>query len=176
VTQSRIPVPPEIVEVTPETEFESFLAVVRNSVGSHMFRNFFVRREGELFDALHDGERSCAFYVSSILTIFKKIGSFHNTVRSTVQDLARSGWVQVEDLDSLAAGDVLVWGAELIGESWHSHVGFYLTEGTAVSISAETGTPVRHHDHPNHAWSAIAAAYRLPTWAPRPAPPVEGAR
>jgi hypothetical protein len=34
----------------------------------------------------------------------------------------------------------------------------------AVSTSPETRTPVLHHDHPNHPWSSIERAYRLPTW------------
>jgi hypothetical protein len=164
VTDLDIPLPADVVRATPESEFLSFLAVVRNSVGSQMFRNFYVRRDGELFDALHDGGRSCAFYVSSILTIFKKVESFHNTVQSTVKDMERSGWRLVADLGDLMPGDVLVWAAEELDVGRHSHIGFYVGDGQAVSTSYETGTPVLHHDHPNHAWSSIICAYRLPAW------------
>jgi hypothetical protein len=154
-----------VVRATPETEFASFLAVVRNSVGSHMFRTVYVLRDGEQVDALRGGELSCAFFVSGVLTIFGKIGSFHTTVRSTIEDLARSGWRPVEDLDALRPGDVLLWSAQLIDGEPHSHVGFCLDDGLAVSTSNETGTPVLHHDHPNHAWSSIIGAYRLPVWS-----------
>ena len=160
----EIPAPPEVVRVTPATEFASFLTVVRNSVGSGMFRTLVVLRDDEPYDALHDGGRSCAFYVSSILTIFKKIGSFHSTVRATVADLERSGWRAVHDLGALRPGDVLVWSARLIDGERHAHIGFHVGDEQAVSTSNRTGTPVLHHDHPNHAWSEIERAYRLPGW------------
>jgi len=159
----EIPIPAEVVQATAETEFASFLAVVRNSIGSRMFRTFYVHQGGERVDALRDGGRSCAFFVSSILTIFKKIGSFHLTVHSTLRDLERSGW-RVVGAD-LMPGDVLVWDAESIDGELHAHIGFYVGDGKAVSTSFETGTPVLHHDHPNHAWSSIARAYRLPAWS-----------
>jgi hypothetical protein len=165
VTQLDIPVPPDVVRATPGTEFASFLAVVRHSVGSHTFRTFYVLRDGEQVDALRDGELSCAFFVSSILTIFGKIGSFHTTVRSTVEDLERSGWRPVEHPDAVQPGDVLLWSAQLIDGERHAHVGFCVGDGQAVSTSNETGTPVLHHDHPNHPWSSIIRAYRLPAWS-----------
>lgn len=161
----QIPAPPEVVQATAETEFASFLAVVGNSVGSRMFRTFFVLRDGEPVDALQDGGRSCAFYVSSVLTIFKKIGSFHNTVRSTVADLEGSGWELVADLTALRPGDVLVWSARVIDGEPHAHIGFHVGDDQAISTSNRTGTPVRHHDHPNHAWTEIERAYRLPAWS-----------
>jgi hypothetical protein len=158
----EIPIPAEVVRATAETEFASFLAMVRNSVGSGMFRNLFVRRDGAIVDALHDGVRSCAFYVSSILTIFKKIGPFHATVGSTVRDLEQSGWRRVDG--DLTPGDVLVWEAADFDGGPHAHIGFCVGDDLAVSTSYETGTPILHHDHPNHAWSSIIRAYRLPTW------------
>jgi hypothetical protein len=108
------------------------------------------------------------------LTIFKKIGSFHNTVYSTVKDLKQSGWQEV-DVDRLMPGDVLVWDAEELEVGRHAHIGFAIGDDQAISTSYETGTPVVHHDHPNHAWSSIARAYRLPAWSlghRQPAPPV----
>src|SRR3989304_622296 len=87
--------------------FKSYLQLIRNSVGSKMFRNFYVKTSDRgQFDALDDGENSCAFYVSSILTIFKKISGIHGRVSSVVNDMKKSGWAEV---NSPQAGDVLVW-------------------------------------------------------------------
>lgn len=166
----QIPVPKDVVEATPKTEFQSYLKVVRNSVGSNMFRNFYVLKNGELYDALHDGGRSCGFFVSAILTIFKKIDSFHNTVYSTVKHMKDFGWQEVTDLKP---GDVIVWEAEELETGSYAHIGFYIGDGEAISTSDETGTPILHHEHPNHKWSTIARVYRLPQWefGTRAAPP-----
>ena len=150
-----------VVEATPETEFESYLAVVPQLGGN---RTCSARSscagDGELFDALHNGGRSCAFYVSSILTIFKKIGSFHNMVHSTRQDLKQSGWQEVDvnrQMPRRRAG----LGRRTTRRWQAAHIGFAIGDEQAVSTSYETGTPIVHHDHPNHAWSTIAGAYRV---------------
>jgi len=173
MAQLHIPVPKDVVQATPETEFKSYLQVIRNSVGSNMFRNFYVLKNGELYDALNNGGSACGFYVSAILVIFKKIGSFHNTVYSTIKDLQASGWQEVTEP---RPGDVLVWDAEELETGLHSHIGFYIGDGDAVSTSDETGTPILHHEHPNHKWHSIARVYRLPHWdfgTRAEAPPVD---
>lgn len=169
----KVPVPKFIVEATPETEFMSYLQMIRNSVGSHMFRNFYVLRDGKTFDALRNGQRSCAFFVSSILTVFKKIGSFHNTVYSTVKDLQASGWIEVKDLKP---GDVIVWEAQERETGEYSHIGFHIGDGRAISTSDASGTPVIHDENQSHKWTEIARIYRLPHWefgTRAPAPPIE---
>lgn len=156
-----VPVPKLVVQATPETEFKSYLQVIKNSVGSHMFRNFYVLQDGEIFDALKDGSRSCAFFVSSVLAIFKKIGSFHNTVYSTVKDMQSSGWVEVQDLKP---GDVIVWEAQERETGEYSHIGFHIGNGQAISTSDASGAPVIHDENQSHKWVDIARIYRLPRW------------
>jgi hypothetical protein len=156
-----VPVPQFIVQATPETEFRSYLQVIKNSVGSHMFRNFYVLRDGKVFDALQNGGRSCAFFVSSILVIFKKLESFHNTVYSTIRDMEKSGWVEVQDLKP---GDVIVWEAQERESGTYSHIGFHIGEGKAISTSDASGTPIVHHENQNQKWTEIARIYRLPEW------------
>ena len=111
--------------------------------------------------------------MSSILALFKKIGSFHNTVYSTVKDLKESGWLEVHDIQP---GDVLIWDAQERETGEYSHVGFYVGDGNAISTSDETGTPTVHHPHLNKKWTAIARVYRLPEWqfgTRAPAPPID---
>lgn len=91
--------------------FKTYVQLIRNSVGTEMFRNFYIQTaDGEEMDALSDGSNSCAFFVSAVLTLFKKHTGVHGTVKSTVADLHRSGW-QVVDKETMQAGDVVVWDA-----------------------------------------------------------------
>jgi len=169
-----VPVPQFVVEPTAETEFKTYLQMIKNSVGTHMFRNLFVMRDGQVFDASGNGQRSCAFFVSSILVIFKKIGSFHKTVYSTIKDLHAHGWVEVDDL---RPGDVIIW-EPIEGENGaYSHIGFYIGDDTAVSASDTAGAPIAHHKNQTN-WTEIARVYRLPEWKLglyTPPPPLEGA-
>jgi hypothetical protein len=107
-----------------------------------MFRNFLVETgsRGE-FDALDDGENSCAFYVSSILVIFKKIARVHGLVSRVVDDMKQSGWLEVTEPK---IGDVLVWEADKIPGSGHEHIGFYIGNNEAISNSSKLKTPVKH--------------------------------
>ena len=58
-------------------EKENYLAVIRNSVGSKLFNNFYVEGSGQPKDLLDDGYNSCAYYVSSILKMFNLIKDIH---------------------------------------------------------------------------------------------------
>src|SRR5579872_5361294 len=78
--------------------FKTYLHMLGAAVGSSMFRHWYVesQQQGE-FDAMKDGENSCAFFVSSILRIFDKVSAIHGTVESTVRDLQDSGWQTVSE-------------------------------------------------------------------------------
>src|SRR6478735_8512348 len=89
--------------------FKTYLQLVKNSVGTEMFRNFYIRTvDGHEMDALSDGSNSCAFYVSSVLTLFGKHSGVHGTVKSTVADLKHSGWQLIAETD-MKEGDVIIW-------------------------------------------------------------------
>ncbi len=124
--------------------FKTYLQLIKNSVGTEMFRNFYIRTtNGAEMDALSDGSNSCAFYVSSVLTLFGKHSGVHGTVKSTAADLGHSGWQQVDEAD-MQAGDVIVWDAvELEGE-FYEHVGFYIGDNRAVSTSWTEKKVVEH--------------------------------
>lgn len=124
--------------------FKTYLKLIRNSVGTEMFRNFYIQTsDGTEVDALSDGSNSCAFYVSSVLTLFKKHSGVHGTVKSTIEDLKQSGW-QDATMDAMQAGDVIVWDAvELEGERYE-HVGFYVGDNRAVSTSWTEKKVIEH--------------------------------
>ena len=128
-------------EVVPLTE-PSYLAVIRNSVGTRMFRNFYAEVDGKRRDIMRDGDLSCAFFVSSVLVLFGHLKRVHATVKSTVAELERRGWQAVR---APRAGDVLVWEAvrDTRG-NLHTHIGFALGNGLAVSNLSEPGVPMRH--------------------------------
>ncbi|MBI2592295.1 hypothetical protein HYW36_02345 [Candidatus Saccharibacteria bacterium] len=142
--------------------FKSFLQMLRNSVGTQMFRNFYVRtpERGE-FDALDDGSDACAFYVSAVLVIFGKIGGFHGTVASTIEDLRKSGWQEVEEP---VAGDVLVWEKQKPGDKWQEHMGFSIGKGRAVSTSLTEKAIIEHDHNFGDANRKITQVLRMADW------------
>lgn len=118
--------------------------MVNNSVGTNMFRNFWVSTpEQGLFDALADGDKSCAFFVSGVLDMLKKLGGVHGTVASTEKDLLESGWVLASG--DMQEGDVLVWEEAEYEEGRMRHIGFYVGDDSAVSTSWKTKTIAKHH-------------------------------
>lgn len=135
---------------------KTYLKFIRNSIGSKMFRNFYLKQGDETFDSLKDGELSCAFYVSSVLTTFALIERIHGTVAVTVKDLENSGWAR---LDKPTPGDVIVWDADAAG---HEHIGFYIGRAMAVSNSTAKRKISKHHWTYNDTRKVIAI-YSLPT-------------
>jgi hypothetical protein len=143
-------------------EFQTYLQMIRNSVGSGMFRNYYVRsREKGEFDALGDGENSCAFYVSAVLLIFKKLSGAHGTVASTIKDLENSGWQAVKNP---RPGDVVVWEAMDFPDGRYEHIGFYIADGRAVSTSWTEKVVVEHDLNFGETKRPIKQIYRMNDW------------
>lgn len=135
---------------------KNYLAQIENSVKgeNHLFRNFYVEKNGQVEDSLENGRNSCAVMVSYILYSFNSLLGFlgkkhwikftHLTVASTEKDLNESGWRQT---DELKPGAVVVWERKdgHDGEP-HNHIGFYVGNKEAVSNdSRDTGFPHKHH-------------------------------
>lgn len=127
-----------------------------------MFRNFYVHTpdRGE-FDALSDGANSCAFYVSSVLVIFKKIASVHGTVNSIIKDLEKSGW---QEAKKPKPGDVLVWEAQKFADGLREHIGFYIGNNQAISTSLTAKTPIEHDKNFGKANRQITRILRMTSW------------
>ncbi len=123
--------------------FETYLAMIENSIGSHMFRVGYAEVDGEKEDIMKGGELSCAFYVSSILSIFNLIDGIHATVKSTVREMKKAGWVET---DKISPGCVVVWEEkEQLKWGLHIHIGFYIGDDKAVSNNPTGTTPYQHH-------------------------------
>lgn len=121
---------------------ESLLAVLEGSLGTAMFRTLYRTLDSGLDDVIDDGDLACAFYLSTILSMFGLTsGGVHTTVRLTLDDMEASGWVKVETPEPLA---VVLWG-EKQGDDGrrHFHIGFCVDETTAIEHSAITKSPRR---------------------------------
>ena len=141
--------------------FKSYLQAIRNSVGANTWRNFYVSTPGKgESDALDDGDKSCALFVSSILLMFKKAEAVHATVQSTVEDMRRSGWKEVSQPQP---GDVLVWEPTTDDEPT-DHIGFYMGDGRAISNSSSKRTPQEHDMNYDEKQREIVQVWRMETW------------
>ena len=123
--------------------FDTYLTVIRNSVGSKIFRNFYAEVDGKKTDIMKNGIYSCAWFVSSLLYLLKLIKQPHATVDGTIKDLKQSGWKKIK---KPKIGSVLLW--ELIdcgNNEFHRHIGFYVGNNKAVSTSQKLKCPVIHH-------------------------------
>lgn len=124
---------------------KTYLAVINNSVGSKLFRSFYLEIEGKETDATRDGVVSCAYFVSNILRMFpslKLIKDPHLTVSSTVKDLLENGWKEISEP---RPGAVLIWEEKESHGGRNRHIGFYIGNDSAVSNNADTGMPDIHH-------------------------------
>jgi len=121
---------------------ETYLAVIENSVGTRMFRNFYARANGKKTDIMEDGYLSCAFYVSAVLKIFGLAKEVHGTVNGTVKDMEKRDWVKVR---KPRRGDVVVWEPVTDAHGANKHIGFAASESRAISNLAKKGVPREHH-------------------------------
>lgn len=122
--------------------FDTYLTVIKNSIGSRIFRNFYAKTAGQKIDITKKGILSCAWFVSSILALLKLIKEPHLTVDSVIRDLEQCGWKRIK---KPKIGSVLVWEKNLSKDGWHRHIGFYIGSGQAISNSAKLGKIVKHH-------------------------------
>ncbi|MFA4995741.1 MAG: hypothetical protein WC536_01205 [Patescibacteria group bacterium] len=122
---------------------KTYLKTIKNSVDCNVFKNFFIEEDDKEIDAMQNGKLSCAFFVSGILTMFGLIESIHGTIKGTILDLEKSGWIRV---DEPSPGDILIWEAKDCGtNAGHRHIGFYIGDNLAISNDYEKGTPIKHN-------------------------------
>jgi len=124
---------------------DTYIGMIKNSVGSNMFRNCYVLIDEVKKDATEDGRISCAFFASSILVICKLISEVHATVASTVLDMKKNNWLEIEGGPDLQIGDVIIWEEAFVGNSANTHIGFYIGDDQAISNSYNKQTPQIHH-------------------------------
>ena len=119
---------------------ESLQAVLEGSTETSMFRTLYRTRDGMLEDVIDDGDLACAFFVSTILSMFELISTgVHTTVRMTLHDMDESGWLVVGEPEPLA---VVLWGEKQGDDSRpHLHIGICLDDTYAIEHSAVTKCP-----------------------------------
>lgn len=122
--------------------FESYMAAVKNSVGSKQYKNFYALINGKKKDITENGRISCALHVSSILKTFGLIKETHLTVNSTVKDMRENGWVKTKNP---SIGSVILWEEQFQNGSANKHLGFYIGNDKVVSNSSSLGEPKIHH-------------------------------
>jgi hypothetical protein len=123
--------------------FDSYLAIIKSSVGSKMFRAFFAEVGGKKTEVTQKGNLSCAFFVSFILKYFDLIAHGHMTITGLIRDMEESGWKRIE---KPKPGCVLIWeavhdGGNKFYTSGHRHIGFYIGKDKAVSNLSSRGWP-----------------------------------
>ncbi len=135
---------------------DSYLAVIKNSDGSKMFRNFYVEINGRKKDILKNGEVSCAFFVSSVLVIFGLLKKIHLTISGALKDMRKSGWKEIgfhnskinPELKKPKIGSVILWEGKKSDKEIHKHIGFYIGKGRATSNAFyfyKKRSPFIHH-------------------------------
>jgi len=122
---------------------DTYLAVIKSSVGSKLFRNSYAKINGKKIDILENGSLSCAFFASSLLKIFGLIKELHATVDGTVKDLKKFSW---RESKKAKTGSILVWEAKKGNDGkLHKHNGFYIGNNKAISNNDKLRTPRIHH-------------------------------
>ncbi|MEK7195631.1 MAG: hypothetical protein AAB659_00045 [Patescibacteria group bacterium] len=122
---------------------DTYLAVVKNSVGSKSFRNFYVLNGSKKMDITENGELSCAWFVSVVLNLFDLIDAPHLTVDRVERELKISGW---REISKPKPGAVIIWSPASSGkEALHRHIGFYVGSNKAISNDSKYGYPAIHN-------------------------------
>lgn len=122
--------------------YPTYLEMIKRSVGSPMFRSSLALVNGKKKNLLENGRISCAFYVSSLLLMFKLIKDQHATVSGTVVDLKKFGWKKIT---RPKPGCVVVWEKDDYGAGDHEHIGFYIGSNKTISNSSKKHCPTVHH-------------------------------
>lgn len=119
---------------------KTYLAVIKSSVGSPMFRASFVRTGTRTREVLKDGNLACAFYATAILAMFGLVRTMHATVSGTERDLIASGWTRIA---KPKPGCVLIYAPQKNGhDEPHRHIGFFVGNGKVVDNSSEKRAPI----------------------------------
>ncbi len=117
---------------------KNLVAAARGAVDSRLFQHIYVRDgQGNELDVAKDGELSCAYALSGLLTLFGLIDRPHATVATTIEKMKAYGW---QEEAQAKLGAVIYW-PEYNG---NEHIGLIVGENECVSNSSKNRTPVLH--------------------------------
>ena len=144
-----------------EARRKTYLAMIKNSIGSRMFRSLYARVDDNVIDITWNGERSCAYFTTALLYSQGLVSSMHATIDGAVADiLKRAGtrrnthkreWLDLGSFDDVDAhfipfGAVLIWESQKRKTGWYRHMGFYTDRrGWAISLRPKTRRVELHH-------------------------------
>jgi hypothetical protein len=121
---------------------ESYLSVIENSVDSTLFQHYYAKVNGKKEEVLQNGDKSCAFFVTSLLVLFNLLPHTELTVHRAILAMKQHGWVEIH---RPRKGCILVWKEKEFGtNNPRKHIGFYIGSGLAVSNSSKKKTPQKH--------------------------------
>ncbi|MFZ2151237.1 MAG: NlpC/P60 family protein [Candidatus Absconditicoccaceae bacterium] len=118
---------------------QSYISMIKNSIGTNMFKNNFFESNGKKVDIVKNGSDSCAYFVSSVLKIFGLIKNIHATVDGTIKDIVKYGWKEYKGKE-IPLGAILVWEVK----NGHKHIGFYVGNNKAISNSSNKKEIAKH--------------------------------
>ena len=120
--------------------YKTYLAMIKNSIGTKMFQDLYILTgdKNKISDAMGRGDKSCAWFVSSVLYLSGFIKSSHATVGSVIKDMEEFGWKRTKKPRS---GDIVLWEKQ----GGHEHIGFYWDKTHAISNSSRNRSPRKHH-------------------------------
>jgi len=126
-------------------KYDSYIKMIKNSVGTKMFRNLYLEIDNKKIDATKNGNFSCAFFVSNILLIWGLISNGHANVLNTIKDMKKNGWKKISK-DKIRPGDVIVWDKRVSSDGLeHYHNGFYIGNKKAISHNDTKKSPIIHN-------------------------------
>lgn len=141
--------------------YDSYLQMIRNSVGTKMFRNLYLKIRGKKIDATENGDLSCAYFVSNILLIWGLISEGHATIKGTKEDMKKNNWKEISK-QKIKPGDVVVWEEKMSNKGRiRSHIGFYIGNKKTISHFDGIKAITCHHWTYNDK-RKIIAVYRYP--------------
>ncbi len=130
--------------------YKSYLAAIKNSIGSRIFRKLYMydKNTDRVVEVLQNGNLSCAYFVSSVLHHFGLLDGIRLNVEETAAAMKEQGW---QTIKKPVPGSVIVWNKIYFkkSKSWHGHIGFFVGPGRAISTSSRLGVPVIHNLRPN---------------------------
>lgn len=150
---------PNIIKLRKKT----YLKMIENSIGTKLFNSAFVKFKdtGKVTDILNNGEFSCAFFVSGVLTLCKYLDSPHATIKRLKEELIKAGWKKVNK-SNLQPGDVVFWERMVFPDGTENeHIGFVLNKNQAISTDYKSRKVTKHHITFNNK-RKIIEVFRLP--------------
>jgi hypothetical protein len=125
---------------------ETLLKMIENAPDTRLFRSLFVRDKdtGVVEDATNNGEYSCAFFVSGLLTLAGYLPRIHGTVKGLRKKLQELNYEIISE-DMMQPGDIIFWEKMMFPNGLENeHVGFVLNKETAISTSFKKQQVVSH--------------------------------